>query len=144
MRANNQMYARTISKMTDVMEQTGDQVDPYFQTIKKALQLGNVAEMDQSQLAEIKGQFQQATEQYRSIEKEIVEVKAPVKLIGKHQNLKHDYVQYVDECQKMVDAIDPEAKKIDVEAFNASEKNQEATMAQITKTLTRIMNLLVA
>ena len=144
MRANIQTYAGLISKMTEIMEQTGDQVDPYFQELKKCMQLGQVADLDQSKLTEIKNQFQNATDNYRSIEKDLVEMKAPIKLIGKHQNLKHDYVQYIEECQKMVTAIDPEAKKVDVEAFTASEKAQEEIMGQITKTLTRIMKLLVA
>lgn len=143
MRANIQTYAGLISRVTDVLEQTGEQVDPYFQELKKCLQLGQVEELDQSRLAEIKSQFQKATDRYQSIEKEIVNEKAPVKLIGKHQLLKRDYVRYVAECQKMVDAVDLEYKRIDVQAFSNSEKSQEDIMAQITKTLTRIMNLLI-
>ena len=69
----------------------------------------------QSRLAEIKSQFQKATDRYQSIEKEIVNEKAPVKLIGKHQLLKRDYVRYVAECQKMVDAVDLEHKTVDFE-----------------------------
>ena len=58
-----------------VLEQTGEQVDPYFQELKKCLQLGQVEELDQSRLAEIKSQFQKATDRYQSIEKEIVNEK---------------------------------------------------------------------
>ena len=144
MRANIQTYAGTISKLTEILEQTGDQVDPYFQELKKWMQLGQVADLYQAKLAEIKNQFQLATDNYRSIEKELTEMQAPIKFIGKHQNLKHDYLRYIEECQKMVDTINPEAKKVNAEDFNASEKAQAEIMGQITKTLTRIMNMLLA
>lgn len=143
MRASIQSYAGLISRITEVLEQTGDQVDPFFQDLKKCLQLGQIEDLDHNRLAEIKKQFQIATDRYRSLEKEIVNEKAPVKLIGKHQLLKQNYVKYVDECQKMVDAVDLDHQKIDVAAFSASEKSQEEIMAQITKVLTRIMNLLI-
>lgn len=143
MKVSIQAYANTISKLTEKLEEVGSNVDPFFQELKKAGQLGTVEEMDQSRLKEIKQQFQVATEQYQALEKMIRNAKVPAKLIGKHQLLKRHLKEYVEQCQKMVDAIDAQAKKLDEEAFQASERAQEAAMEQMTKTLTKIMSSLM-
>ncbi|MEE6657808.1 hypothetical protein ACWYVZ_06095 [Pediococcus acidilactici] len=143
MKVSIQAYANTISKLTEKLEEVGSNVDPFFQELKKAGQLGTVEEMDQSRLKEIKQQFQVATEQYQALEKMIRNAKVPAKLIGKHQLLKRHLKEYVEQCQKMVDAVDAQAKKLDEEAFQASERAQEAAMEQMTKTLTKIMSSLM-
>ncbi|MEE6711349.1 hypothetical protein PS410_04060 [Pediococcus acidilactici] len=143
MKVSIQAYANTISKLTEKLEEVGSNVDPFFQELKKAGQLGTVEEMDQSRLKEIKQQFQVATEHYQALEKMIRNAKVPAKLIGKHQLLKRHLKEYVEQCQKMVDAVDAQAKKLDEEAFQASERAQEAAMEQMTKTLTKIMSSLM-
>lgn len=143
MKVSIQAYANTISKLTEKLEEVGSNVDPFFQELRKAGKLGTVEEMDQSRLKEIKQQFQVATEQYQALEKMIRNAKVPAKLIGKHQLLKRHLKEYVEQCQKMVDAVDAQAKKLDEEAFQASERAQEAAMEQMTKTLTKIMSSLM-
>lgn len=143
MKVSIQAYANTISKLTEKLEEVGSNVDPFFQELKKAGQLGTVEEMDQSRLKEIKQQFQVATDQYQVLEKMIRNAKVPAKLIGKHQLLKRHLKEYVEQCQKMVNAVDAQAKKLDEEAFQASERAQEAAMEQMTKTLTKIMSSLM-
>ncbi|KAF0425064.1 hypothetical protein GBO86_08985 [Pediococcus acidilactici] len=135
MKVSIQAYANTISKLTEKLEEVGSNVDPFFQELKKAGQLGTVEE--------IKQQFQVATEQYQALEKMIRNAKVPAKLIGKHQLLKRHLKEYVEQCQKMVDAVDAQAKKLDEEAFQASERAQEAAMEQMTKTLTKFMSSLM-
>ena len=69
--------------------------------------------------------------------------KVPAKLIGKHQLLKRYLREYANQCQKMVDAVDDQTKKLDEVAFQESEHAQEAAMGQMTKALTKIMSILM-
>ncbi|NRD13881.1 hypothetical protein [Pediococcus acidilactici] len=143
MKVSIQAYANTISRLTEKLEEIGSSVDPFFQELKKAGQLGTVDEMDQSRLKEIKKQFQVATDQYRALEKMVWNAKVPAKLIGKHQLLKRYLREYANQCQKMVDAVDDQTKKLDEVAFQESEHAQKAAMGQMTKALTKIMSSLM-
>ncbi|WP_353989385.1 hypothetical protein ABVF11_06540 [Pediococcus argentinicus] len=144
MRTNNiQKYANSITTVTDIVEKTGDQVDPFFQQLKDVLKNNKVSELGTDKLSEIKDHFQIATDAYRKCEDIIQKAQAPVRLIGKHRQFQSAFKNYTSACQNMVDAVDPEKQTVDEQKFNQSEADQEQHMEKVTSALTRIMNMLL-
>lgn len=138
--ANVQVYAGVLSQVIDSTTQNGSDLNDDFEILRKAVDDDKVADIDTDALTKIKNHFQEGTDIYKADLLKLEKVAVPVKLLGRHKQLVRYYEEYTNACQAMTDSINPEGHSIAVEMFNQAEKDQEASIASISNTTSRIMS----
>lgn len=123
-------------KLGDIIENTnkiGEEMNDSYLLVKKYLS-DHKNEID---LLEIKEKFQAGTNKYKSNLSNLKSLKAPIKELGKHNQMISAYEDYVAGCQLMVDSLNDGS--VDEEKFNESEHNQEESSDRVTKIVQRIL-----
>lgn len=128
--------------MVKETEDIGEQMNPYYEEIRQAIDQETYHELSIERLTEVKRMFEQGTEQYQQMLKKITQLRAPAHVLGIHKKLERSYKEYVAGCREMVDAIQPETG-VDVHLFDASEKKQDQATDNISFAITRMSNLLL-
>lgn len=123
-------------------ENIGKQMNPYYEEIRQAIDQETYNDLSIERLTEVKDMFEQGTEKYQQMLKNIMQLRAPANVLGIHKKLERSYKEYVLGCQEMVDAIQIETG-IDVDLFDASEKKQDQATDDISFSITRMSNLLL-
>ncbi|MCY9807119.1 hypothetical protein OXT66_06165 [Lentilactobacillus senioris] len=138
--ANVQVYAGVLSQVIDSTTQNGSDLNDDFEILRKAVDDNKVADIDTAELTKIQKHFQEGTDIYKENLLKLEKVAVPVKILGRHKQLIKHYEDYTNACQAMTDSINPEANSVVVDMFNQSEKDQEAAIAAISNTTSRIMS----
>lgn len=132
-------YLPALTKIIEDTDQTGTQMNPDFEKLRQAIDDDTVADLGADTLADIKSTFQSGTDSYTENLNRLQQAAVPVRILGRHKQLVSAYRSYVEACQTMVDAIDPDAQTVNTEAFNDSEHEQENMMGKVTSSTQRIM-----
>ncbi|QIL46083.1 hypothetical protein G7081_02870 [Vagococcus coleopterorum] len=142
MKPNLGQYVQVINKVVTETEEIGTEMHPYFEEVRTALDTDET-KLTKGTLAEVHEKFSEGTAKYKELSTMINGQKPPVKVMGIHKKLEKSYAEYVVACQKMVDAIDPESGKVDCEAFDLSEKEQDDTSGTVAFCIQRMTGLLM-
>ncbi|MGX4686431.1 hypothetical protein JNUCC83_05955 [Vagococcus sp. JNUCC 83] len=136
-------YLQVINAIVTESEKVGEQMNPSYEIVRKAIDEDKLSNLSVEQLTEIKNQFSTGTEEYRVMENSLLHLKAPVKVLGIHKKLEKAFKDYVEGCQEMVDSIDAEHAKVEVEAFNTSEIKQDEATDSISFCIQRITQIIM-
>ncbi|KRL21927.1 hypothetical protein FC98_GL000486 [Lentilactobacillus kisonensis DSM 19906 = JCM 15041] len=136
-----QRYVKVVSDVIDSTSANGEDLNADFEVLRKAINDDTVSDLTTEQLTKIKTHFQSGTDKYQDNVNKLQQAPVPVKVLGKHKMLVRHYEDYANACQAMTDSVDPEAVTIDVDKFNKSEKDQEASIAKVSSVTTRIMGM---
>ncbi len=141
MKPNNMAgYLQALTKIIEATDKTGGDMNPDFTKLRQAIDDNKVTDLDETALTDIKATFQTGTDAYVDNLNKLQQASVPVRILGKHKQLVAAYRNYSEACQNMVNAIDPATQKIDVDAFDQSEKEQENMMEKVTSATQRIMS----
>lgn len=143
MKANLGLYVQTINVIVETTEQTGEDMSPYYEELRQAMDANKVNEMTPERFDEIVNKFKEGTSIYRNLSEQITRMKPPVKVIGIHKKLERTYLEYVAGCQEMVDSINIETRSVDQAAFDAAEIKQDESSETITFCITRMTQILL-
>lgn len=143
MKANLGLYVQTINVIVETTEKTGEEMSPFYEELRQALDENKVETLPAERFDEIVEKFKAGTATYRNLSEQISRMKPPVKVIGIHKKLERTYVEYVAGCQDMVDSINTETRTVDKSAFDASEVKQDESSETITFCITRMTQLLL-
>ncbi|QMU07049.1 hypothetical protein [Levilactobacillus suantsaii] len=138
-KVNMSTYIGTLSQVLQGTEDEADQMNTDFETVRKALDNGTVAELTVADLTDIKTHFQAGTTAYQGKLDQLQNASVPVRILGKHKALVAAYRTYVAGCQSMTDSLDADQQTVDQAAFDAAEKTQENAMTKVTAATQRIM-----
>ncbi|MEY2384900.1 hypothetical protein [Lactiplantibacillus pentosus] len=139
-KATVQTYMPVLSKIIESTEKMGEELNPSFEKLRKAIDDDAVAEMVPAEFSDIQLEFSDGTEQYEQNLAQLKKVGVPARLIGRHRNLINAYEAYTKACAAMTASIDLENQTIDVAAFNQAESDQETEMGRISNNVQRIMS----
>ena len=142
-KATVQTYMPVLSKVIESTEKMGEQLNPSFVKLRKAIDADEVAKMVPAEFNDIQMEFSDGTEQYQQNLQQLKKAQVPVRLMGRHRNLLAAYEAYANACAAMTNSLNIEDQTIDVEAFNQAEKDQEAEMEHVSNDVQRIMNMVM-
>ncbi|WP_318767133.1 hypothetical protein [Lactiplantibacillus carotarum] len=142
-KATVQTYMPVLSKVIESTEKMGEQLNPSFEKLRKALDADAVAKMVPAEFSDIQMEFSDGTEQYQKNLAQLKKAQVPVRLIGRHRNLLDAYEAYTNACAAMTASLNVDNQTIDLEAFNQAEKDQEAQMEHVSSDVQRIMNMVM-
>ena len=132
-------YINVLSKVLQGTEDEAGEMNSDFEKVRAAIDNDTVSDLSQVDLQKIVDNFQRGTDGYEDKLNKLEQASAPVRVLGKHKSLVAAFRVYTEACQAMTDSIDVEGQKVDVEAFNQSEKTQENAMEKVTAATQRIM-----
>ncbi|UQF11377.1 hypothetical protein [Vagococcus lutrae] len=141
MRGNLTYYVQKINDIVTLTEQTGEEMNPFFETLRGAIDEDTLSELTSSQYEEIKAAFAKGTAVYEAQLAVIKDLRPPARVLGIHKKLEKAYSQYVLACQSMVESITDES--VDVNQFNESETKQDAETDTIAFCIQRMTQLLL-
>jgi len=142
-KATVQTYMPVLSKVIESTEKMGEQLNPLFEKLRKAVDDDAVAQMVPAEFNDIQMEFSDGTEQYQKNLAQLKKVQVPVRLIGRHRNLLAAYETYTNACAAMTASLNVDDQTIDVDTFNQAEKDQEAAMERVSGDVQRIMNVVM-
>lgn len=138
MRPNVNFYSKKLNDFIKETENIADAMDPFYQQVKKSLETKeNLLAED---LVKVKTNFQEGVAKYSALLEDMNQVKAPAKSMGMHKKLISVFKKYIEDCQKMVDAISE--TQVNEELFLASEQAQDVTSDDLAKCLQRLIGSL--
>ncbi len=138
-KSNMSGYINVLSKVLQGTEDEAGEMNSDFEKVRAAIDNDTVSDLSQVDLQKIVDNFQRGTDGYEDKLNKLEQASAPVRVLGKHKSLVAAFRVYTEACQAMTDSIDVEGQKVDVEAFNQSEKTQENAMEKVTAATQRIM-----
>ena len=133
-------YGRIIDNVMGQVEQLQDRMSPEFEELRAAIDNDSLADIDAKHYEDIRKDFAAGTADYGTLLKMYQGASAPARLMGNHILLTKAFAGFVDGCQAMTDSLGAD-KQIDVAAFNASEKKQDAQTELITRYLQKIQTM---
>ncbi|MGX6961705.1 hypothetical protein [Vagococcus xieshaowenii] len=136
-------YAQTINKVVEITEQTGEAMNPFFETVRQAIDNGTVSELTETQYKEIKEAFGTGLDNYKKLSTMLTGQKAPIKVVGIHKKFEKTYADYITSCQAMIDSLGDTPADLDVEKFNHSEEQQDDVTETLAFCVQRLSNLLL-
>ncbi|WP_283678005.1 hypothetical protein [Lentilactobacillus sp. Marseille-Q4993] len=140
---DTQHYAQVISDVIDFTGTNGEDLNDDFETLRKAVDADNVSDISTEELTRIRDHFQSGTDKYKDRVNQLQQVSVPVRILGRHKTMVSAYTDYANACQAMTDSIKPEESTVDADAFNQSEKDQEASIDRFSKAANRVMTNLM-
>lgn len=142
-KATVQTYMPVLSKVIESTEKMGEQLNPSFEKLRKAIDADEVAKMVPAEFNDIQMEFSDGTEQYQTNLAQLKKAQVPVRLMGRHRNLLAAYEAYANACAAMTASMNIEDQTIDVPAFDQAEKDQETEMGKVSNDVQRIMNMVM-
>lgn len=136
---NPQQYAMQLSEIVQKTEEIGTNVAPFFAKLEEAMQADKLAEMPKNDFQEIAAEFDETVEAYEETITRMKQLKAPVRVMGMHQNMMTTYREYVDATRQMAESLDVTKQVIVQPAFGESEVAQEDLMDKFTAQINRIL-----
>lgn len=140
---NLSFYIQKINDVVTESEQVGEEMNPSYETIRKAIDSDSVSDLSAEELKHTQELFLSGTDKYRELLTQIKSLKAPAKVIGIHKKLEKSFILYVEGCQEMVDSINVEEKSVNKELFNASETKQDEATDSISFCIQRVTQLVL-
>lgn len=129
---------RTVNEVVTRTEEIGEELNPYYEIIRQAIDEEKVADLELSTLQNVEKEFTTGTKEYEEMLQKILSLKPTVKILGVHKKFQRAFETYVEGCQEMCDSIDTEKGTVDVEKFNDSEAKQDEATKVITFCIQRI------
>jgi len=114
-----------------------------YELIREAIDTQKLETLTREQLTDIKALFAGGTEKYKMMLTQIQELRPPARVMGIHRKLEKAFADYVQGCQEMVDALQPDEAVVNTELFNQSEKKQDEATDTISFSIQRMTNLLM-
>lgn len=130
-------YGNKINELIQRTQEVQEKMNPQFEIVRKAIDDNKLKDMAAPEYLQIQGDFQQGTDDYKKIAKEMHSAKAPAKLMGTQHNLAATYDEYAQSCQDMVDSMQ-DNRDVDIDAFNEAEQKQEIATDKISKYIQKI------
>lgn len=143
MKPNLGFYVQKINDIVNETEAIGEEMNPFYETIREAIDQDKTASLSVEQLEEVVTVFSNGTAKYRILIDQIHSLKPPVKVLGIHKKLEKAFDQYLEGCEEMVQAIQVENKNVDRVLFDASEIKQDDTSDTISFCIQRMTQLLM-
>ena len=120
-------------------EKIGNEMNPYYEKIASAIKKDE--EVSKELLSEVAMEFEDGLEAYHKLEAQVRSMRAPAKLMILFQQFQSYYVSYVESCQMMLDAVQPD-KGLDMDKFQQSEKMQDDKSQKLAATMTKMMRFI--
>lgn len=141
--ANPRDYALKLSELIQGTEEAGENVAPFFEKLRDAIDADKVAELPKAEFEEIAAEFDDVVEFYQATAAKITAMKAPVRLIGTHASLAKTFTAYAAATDMMAKSLDVANQSINMANFEQSENDQDTLMAEFLKHVRRAMSLAV-
>lgn len=142
MRPNLGFYVQTINDIVTDTEKIGEDMNPDYEEIRKAIDEDKVAEISSERLTEISEHFEKGTKEYKLMLEKIGKLRPPAKVMGIHSKFKRSYENYVAGCEEMVASLKSDAG-IDTKSFDAAEQKQDEATDEISFAIQRMTKLLL-
>ncbi len=136
-------YVQTINHIVTSSEEVGEEMNGSYELIREAIDTQKLETLTREQLTDIKALFAGGTEKYKMMLTQIQELRPPARVMGIHRKLEKAFADYVQGCQEMVDALQPDEAVVNTELFNLSEKKQDEATDTISFSIQRMTNLLM-
>ena len=133
-------YGRLIDSVMGRVEEIQDWLSPEFEELRQAIHDDKLAAVADDRYAKIRKDFADGSAEYGELLKKFEGASAPARFIGNHKMLTKAFASFVAGCNAMTTSLG-DNKQIDVAAFDAAEKQQDAETEKITKYLTKIQVL---
>ncbi len=141
--ANPRDYALKLSELIQGTEEAGENVAPFFEKLRDAIDADKVAELPKAEFEEVAAEFDDVVEFYQATSGKITAMKAPVRLIGTHASLAKTFTAYAAATDMMAKSLDVANQSINMADFEQSENDQDTLMAEFLKHVRRAMSLAV-
>ncbi|MFD1393415.1 hypothetical protein ACFQ3L_07495 [Lacticaseibacillus jixianensis] len=144
MNKNQQKMVHFSNVMQQVMNGTEaeqERLNPQFTALRAAIDAGTSASFDAATYAQTKQQFEAGTNHYAALLETLAAPSAPARFIGAHKLLVAAYRDFVAACQAMTESLHDAPGSLDVSAFNAAEKAQDAATERMMVQLSKITRL---
>lgn len=140
MRPNLGFYVQKINDIVKETEQIGEQMNPNYEEIRKAIDEKQIDTITEERLQEISGVFKAGTEKYQQMLQQVEALRPPAKVMGIHKKFEKAYTKYISGCEEMILSVEG---KIDAPAFDAAEKKQDEATDEISFSIQRMTGLLL-
>lgn len=143
MRPNLGFYVQTINDIVTDTEKIGEDMNPDYEIIRKAIDENQLDSLSAERLAEIAEHFEKGTKKYKAMLEKVSGLRPPAKVMGIHSKFRRSYEKYVAGCEEMIQAIQGE-NGVDVKGFDAAEEKQDEATDEISFSIQRMTKLLLA
>ncbi|WP_099974332.1 hypothetical protein [Lactobacillus terrae] len=120
-------YGQAINDAIAVIEKQQDILNPEFEVIKKEVEAGTLAEMDEIEYEKIRKDFSAGTKEYKTVLQNLEDAKAPARMMGTHMSLVNSFRSYVEGCTEMTKSLG-KGRKVNKKKFGESEATQDKYM----------------
>lgn len=141
MKPNIVFYMRKINEIVTRTEELGEELNPYYEKIRTAIDESQIETLTQETLVETYDHFKAGTDEYEKMLSDLKELKPTVKIIGIHKKLEKAFSEYVEGCQEMCESIDTKTGTVNETSFNQSEEKQDAATKSISFCIQKIAQL---
>jgi hypothetical protein len=133
-------YGYTINTVMSRTDELQDELNPLFIQLREAIDANKVADFDKDDYEDIRSKFAAGTAEYAEMLAKFEKAQVPARFIGNHKLLTKAFAGFVAGCQAMTDSLGDD-KQIDIDAFNAAEKQQDEESEKVSKFLNKIQVL---
>ncbi|MGG5357725.1 MULTISPECIES: hypothetical protein [unclassified Enterococcus] len=142
MRPNLGYYVQSIDNIVKETEAIGEEMNPSYENIRKAINEEKVSELSTKMLAETHDLFEKGTAKYRDMLKKISTLRPPAKVMGIHKKFERSYMEYVAGCEEMIQSIDLE-KGVQVDLFDQAEEKQDQATDAISVSIQKMTKMML-
>lgn len=135
---NLNIYLQKLSTFVEETEQVGEKMNPDYEKVRTAIDEKKTTELSRDDLKAVYDVFAAGVADYVGYQASLTAMRAPAKVIGIHKRLEKTFAKYLAGCQAMLESVDG---KLDVEQFEAAEKEQDEASNGISFCVQRIMQL---
>ncbi|KRM54357.1 hypothetical protein [Lacticaseibacillus sharpeae] len=133
-------YGYTINNVMSRTDELQDELNPLFIQLREAIDNNKVDDFKKDDYEDIRSKFAAGTAEYAEMLKKFESAQVPARFIGNHKLLTKAFASFVEGCQQMTDSLGDD-KQIDVDSFNAAEKQQDEASEKVSKFLNKIQVL---
>ena len=138
---NIAQFFQQLGQVMQETEQIGGEMHPYYEKIEQEIEKGDDADFSQELLAQVALAFEDGVDKYNELEKTILMMMAPAKLMILFKQFQSQYQSYVQGCRDMLAAVDPE-QGFDLTKFQEAEKVQDEKSQALANTMTKMMRFI--
>lgn len=136
-------YIQKVNEIVEVTEQTGEEMNPYYEIVRGAIDNGTHSEITADKIKEIKDVFSTGVAKYEGLLNVIKSLKSPIRVVAMHKKLEASFTNFVAGCEEMIASLGDKGSEIDVEKFNSSEKKQDESTETIIVSIQKMSDILL-
>ena len=133
-------YGQAVNDLIDNTEKVQEGMSKYFTPLKAAVADGKLAEMSEQDYQKTAQIFRDGVDQYHEFLAQFKTVVAPARLMGNNRRLIGAYADFIQGCEDLITSMHDD-QTVDMQAFAASEMNQDKATERISKYIQNISRI---